>query len=39
VTGQFPVRPRSDDNPLDRVEYLQRVTRRASVTGGQQTSR
>jgi ribosomal protection tetracycline resistance protein len=39
VTGQFPVRPRSDDNPLDRVEYLQRVTRRANVTGGQQTSR
>jgi len=39
VTGQFPVRPRSDDNPLDRVKYLQRVTRRANVTGGQQTSR
>jgi ribosomal protection tetracycline resistance protein len=39
VTGQFPVRPRSDDNPLDRVEYLQRVTRRANVAGGQRTSR
>ncbi|HEX3926193.1 MAG TPA: translation factor GTPase family protein [Streptosporangiaceae bacterium] len=39
VTGQFPARPRSDDNPLDRVEYLQRVTRRANVAGGQRTSR
>jgi ribosomal protection tetracycline resistance protein len=33
VSGPFPVRPRSDNNPLDRDEYLQRVTRRANVTG------
>jgi ribosomal protection tetracycline resistance protein len=35
VTGPFPIRPRSDNNPLDRVEYLQRVTRRANIAGGQ----
>ena len=29
VTGVGPARPRTDDNPLDREEYLQRVTRRA----------
>jgi hypothetical protein len=32
VTGPIPTRPRSDDNPLDREEYLQRVTRRANLT-------
>jgi ribosomal protection tetracycline resistance protein len=32
VRGPFPTRPRWDNNPLDRVEYLQRVTRRASGT-------
>jgi ribosomal protection tetracycline resistance protein len=39
VSGPFPVRPRSDNNPLDRDEYLQRVTRRANVTGQRQPSR
>ena len=29
VTGVVPTRPRTDDNPLNREEYLQRVTRRA----------
>jgi ribosomal protection tetracycline resistance protein len=29
VRGPIPTRPRWDNNPLDRVEYLQRVTRRA----------
>jgi ribosomal protection tetracycline resistance protein len=29
VTGPIPTRPRTDDNPLNRAEYLQRVTRRA----------
>jgi ribosomal protection tetracycline resistance protein len=28
VTGTIPTRPRSDDNPLNRDEYLQRVARR-----------
>jgi ribosomal protection tetracycline resistance protein len=28
VTGEIPERPRTDDNPLDRKEYLLRVTRR-----------
>jgi ribosomal protection tetracycline resistance protein len=28
VRGLFPTRPRTDDNPLNRQEYLQRVTRR-----------
>jgi ribosomal protection tetracycline resistance protein len=32
VRGPFPTRPRWDNNPLDRVEYLQHVTRRASGT-------
>ena len=31
VTGAIPTRPRTDDNPLNREEYLQRVTRRASL--------
>jgi ribosomal protection tetracycline resistance protein len=34
VTGVVPTRPRTDDNPLNREEYLQRVTRRASLTAG-----
>jgi ribosomal protection tetracycline resistance protein len=34
VTGVAPTRPRTDDNPLNREEYLQRVTRRASPTAG-----
>jgi ribosomal protection tetracycline resistance protein len=29
IRGQAPTRPRTDDNPLDRDEYLYRVTRRA----------
>jgi ribosomal protection tetracycline resistance protein len=29
LRGTFPTRPRWGNNPLDRVEYLQRVTRRA----------
>jgi len=33
VTGVVPARPRTDHNPLNREEYLQRVTRRASLTG------
>ena len=28
VTGEPPVRPRTDDNPLDRKEYLRHVVRR-----------
>jgi ribosomal protection tetracycline resistance protein len=32
VIGTPPSRPRTDNNPLNRVEYLQRVTRRANVT-------
>ena len=32
VTGVVPTRPRTDHNPLNREEYLQRVTRRASLT-------
>lgn len=28
VRGEVPTRPRTDDNPLDRKEYLLRVTRR-----------
>jgi ribosomal protection tetracycline resistance protein len=30
VSGAIPTRPRSDDNPLNRHEYLMRVERRAS---------
>ncbi len=32
VAGPVPARPRWDANPLDREEYLQRVTRRANLT-------
>jgi ribosomal protection tetracycline resistance protein len=32
VSGTPPSRPRTGNNPLDRVEYLQRVTRRANLT-------
>jgi ribosomal protection tetracycline resistance protein len=35
VRGRFPTRPRWDNNPLDRVEYLQRVTRRAGRAGSE----
>jgi ribosomal protection tetracycline resistance protein len=35
VTGTLPTRSRTDSNPLDRTEYLQRVTRRARVAGGE----
>jgi len=28
VQGEIPTRPRTDDNPLDRDEYLLRLTRR-----------
>jgi hypothetical protein len=28
-------RPRTDSNPLDRTEYLQRVTRRARIAAGE----
>ncbi|MGO9296466.1 MAG: hypothetical protein ACLP52_21765, partial [Streptosporangiaceae bacterium] len=40
VTGPAPVRPRTDANPLDRDEYLRRVTRRAAGQpgGGQPAS-
>jgi ribosomal protection tetracycline resistance protein len=31
VRGTPPARPRTDSNPLNRVEYLQRVTRRANL--------
>jgi ribosomal protection tetracycline resistance protein len=34
VSGTIPARPRSDNNPLSRNEYLQRVTRRAISAGG-----
>ena len=30
VRGQAPTRPRTDDNPLSRDEYLHRVVRRGS---------
>ena len=33
VRGTIPARPRSGNNPLNRNEYLQRVTRRAIRTG------
>jgi ribosomal protection tetracycline resistance protein len=32
VRGTPPARPRTDNNPLDREEYLQRVTRRARLS-------
>jgi ribosomal protection tetracycline resistance protein len=28
--GPAPARPRTDDNPLDREEYIRRVTRRGA---------
>jgi ribosomal protection tetracycline resistance protein len=31
VSGTPPARPRTDNNPLNRVEYLQRVTRRPNL--------
>src|ERR1700730_16176066 len=34
VSGTIPARSRSDNNPLNRNEYLQRVTRRAIGAGG-----
>jgi ribosomal protection tetracycline resistance protein len=36
VTGARPTRPRWDNNPLNRDEYLQRVTRRAISQGKDQ---
>ena len=30
VSGTIPTRPRTDDNPLDREEYLRRLARPAS---------
>jgi ribosomal protection tetracycline resistance protein len=36
VGGAAPARSRTDGNPLDRTEYLQRVTRRARIAGGEQ---
>ena len=35
VSGEIPVRPRTDDNPLDRGTYLLRVTRPAGRAGRQ----
>ena len=35
VSGEIPVRPRTDDNPLDRDTYLLRVTRPAGRAGRQ----
>jgi ribosomal protection tetracycline resistance protein len=35
VTGTAPARSRTDGNPLDRTDYLQRVTRRARIAGGE----
>jgi ribosomal protection tetracycline resistance protein len=35
VAGPAPARPRTDSNPLNRVEYLQRVTRRANLTAAE----
>jgi ribosomal protection tetracycline resistance protein len=35
VTGAIPTRPRTDGNPLNRDEYLQRVTRRANLTASE----
>ena len=34
VRGTAPVRPRTDDNPLNREEYLRRVTRRGARDRG-----
>ena len=33
ASGAVPTRARTDQNPLNREEYVQRVTRRASLTG------
>ena len=33
VRGPVPTRPRTDDNPLNREEYLHRVTRRGVREG------
>jgi hypothetical protein len=33
VRGPVPTRPRTDDNPLNREEYLRRVTRRGVREG------
>ena len=30
VRGPAPARPRTDDNPLNREEYIRRVTRRGA---------
>jgi ribosomal protection tetracycline resistance protein len=39
VVGRRPIRPRNDDNPLDREEYLLRVARRGTrIADGQKTS-
>lgn len=35
VAGPAPARPRTDSNPLNRTEYLQRVTRRANLTAAE----
>jgi len=35
VTGPVPARPRTGSNPLNRTEYLQRVTRRAHLAAGE----
>jgi ribosomal protection tetracycline resistance protein len=35
VRGTFPARPRWDNNPLDRIGYLQRVTRRAGQSASE----
>jgi ribosomal protection tetracycline resistance protein len=35
VRGTYPTRPRWDNNPLDRVEYLRRVTRRAGQSASE----
>jgi len=34
IRGPVPTRPRTDDNPLNREEYLYRVTRRAARERG-----
>jgi ribosomal protection tetracycline resistance protein len=39
VRGPAPSRPRTDNNPLDRKEYLLRVVRRAGAAAVQNGSR
>jgi ribosomal protection tetracycline resistance protein len=34
IRGPVPTRPRTDDNPLNREEYLRRVTRRGVMDRG-----